>query len=101
MREMAQRRDQPSVQQPGNSIGLRFPDGTVKTMPVDALRGPATSHVCCFCGESVAEQDGEFTTVSTRWREGRQERHQQWAAHHRCVSDRLHPRVRTGPFFED
>jgi hypothetical protein len=49
----------------------------------------------------VAEQDGELTTVSTRWREGGQERHQQWVAHRACVSERLHPRVRTGPFFED
>jgi hypothetical protein len=100
---MAQRRERPPVQRSGSSVGLRFPDGTMKTMPVDALRGPTgSSHVCCFCGETVDEQDREFTTVSARWLEDGQGRHEQWSAHHTCVSDRLHPRVRdAGQSFEE
>ena len=99
---MAKRREQPPVQRSGSSIGLRFPDGTVKSMPVDSRRGAVDAQLCCFCGETVEQQDGDYTTVYVRWLENGQERHQQWPAHHKCVSDRLHPRVRgTGPFFED
>ena len=99
---MGIRREQPSVERSADSIVVRLPDGSVKTMPVDRLRGPVTPDVCCFCGEGVEHSENESVRVGVRWGEGANERAQSWSAHRRCLLERMHDRVAgTGPFFED
>ena len=71
-------------------------------MPLDALRGPVTSDICCFCGQSVEHSDSERIRLSVRWQDGGKERTQSWGAHHECVAERMRERVAgTGPFFGD
>jgi hypothetical protein len=97
---MAQRRDRPPVQRSGSSIDVRLPDGTVKTVPVDALRGRAAPEVCCFCGLSVKHSGSERISLSVRWRDAGRERTQDWSAHRSCLAERMHETVSgAGPFF--
>jgi hypothetical protein len=99
---MAQRRDRPPVQRSGSSIGLRFPDGSVRAMPMGAAADAATADSCCFCGESVEDSDAERVYVSVRWIEDERERTQGWNAHRTCLAERINDAVAgTGPFFGD
>ena len=69
-------------------------------MPVDRSRGPASSDLCCFCGQSVEQSDVDYVRLVAHWTEGGEERSQNWGAHRRCVADRMDARVAgTGPFF--
>ena len=98
---MAQRRDRQPVQRSGNSIGLRFPDGSVRTMPIEAV-DPVTSDLCCFCGESLENSDSERILLSARWLDDGRERTQSWEAHRACLAARMHESSSgTGPFFGD
>ena len=97
---MGVRRERPPIERAAGSITLRLPDGTLKTMPVNEPRGPVTSDLCCFCGESVEQADAERIRLSARWLEDGQEQTQDWGAHHRCLAERMHPSVSgAGPFF--
>lgn len=97
---MGIRRERPPVEQSLNTIKVRFPDGTVKEMPVDDRRARATPGVCCFCGEVIEEADGERIGLSARWLEGGQERTQSWSAHRTCLAERMHgSAAAAGPFF--
>ncbi len=97
---MGVRRERPSEERSANSVTLRFPDGTVKTMPVDDLHGQVTADVCCFCGQSVEPADPERISLAVSWIDGGQERTQTWGAHHTCLVERMHPSAaNTGPFF--
>jgi hypothetical protein len=99
---MGIRREQPGVERSGDSIMVRLPDGSVKTMRMDRSREPATAEVCCFCGESVEHFDSERIRLGVRWVEDGQERSQGWEAHKRCLAERMHERAAgTGPFFGD
>ena len=97
---MAQRRERPPVQRSGTSIGLRFPDGSLRAMPVAAGRDPAAAEICCFCGDSVDGSDAERVQVSVWWIEDGRERTQAWNAHRTCLEERMHDAVAgAGPFF--
>jgi hypothetical protein len=97
---MAQRRDRPPVQRSGNSIDIRLPDGTVKSVPVEALRGPAVSELCCFCGLSTKHAGRDRISISVRWVDSGGERTQEWSAHHGCLAERMHKSAAgVGPFF--
>lgn len=99
---MAQRRDRPPVEISGDSLNIRLPDGKTMSMPVNALRGPVTSDVCCFCGQRVEYADPEHIRIGVRWDDGGKERTQSWGAHHACLVERMHDRVKgQGPFFGD
>jgi hypothetical protein len=99
---MGIRREKPPVERSADSIVVRLPDGSVRTMPVDRTRSPATPDVCCFCGEGVERADGNWIRVDVRWGQGDGEGTQSWGAHRRCLVERMHERVAgTGPFFAD
>jgi hypothetical protein len=83
------RRERPPIERGGTSIRLRLPDGTVKALPVDDARRTSPD-VCCFCGEAVEPDGGEFVRLSARWSEGDEERTQSWDAHRSCLAERLH-----------
>ena len=99
---MGVRRERPPIERAGGSIRLRLPDGSVKEMPVEDMRAaPGDADVCCFCGESVGDEDGERIRVSARWVDHGDERTQSWGAHRACLEQRIHDSVSgTGPFFE-
>jgi hypothetical protein len=85
---MAQRRERPPAQGTRNTIGLRFPDGSVRAMPIEAGRGRGGDS-CCFCGESV-DSDADRMQLSGHWIEDGRERIQEWDAHRTCLLERLH-----------
>jgi hypothetical protein len=91
---MAQRRDRPPVEHPGDSLNIKLPDGTTMSVPLKASVRAATADLCCFCGEPVADTDRPQVQIDARWEHDRAERQQSWAAHHRCLVDRMHQRVR-------
>jgi hypothetical protein len=98
---MSVRRERPPVQGSRNSITLRLPDGTVKTMPVREDRDEGDD-VCCFCGESVEPADSGRISVLARWVDQGHDRTQAWDAHRKCFAERVHDSVSgTGPFFGD
>jgi hypothetical protein len=98
---MGVRRERPPVERSNATIRLRLPDGTVKAMPTDELRTPATADVCCFCGRGAEETDGTMVRLTARWIDDGQDRTQEWGAHRACLAERIHDSVAgTGPFFD-
>ena len=94
---MAQRIQVPSNPGGRNIIELRLPGGA--TISVTDPRGPADPDICCFCGETVDDADSECVTLTASWLEHGSEKHQSWAAHRRCLAERMDERVRgVGPF---
>jgi hypothetical protein len=97
---MGVRRQRPPLERSASSFSVRFPDGTVKAMPVDDRRDPETPAPCCFCGEPLEQSDPERIRLSADWIDDGEERTQSWDAHHRCLALRMHDGVPgTGAFF--
>jgi hypothetical protein len=72
------------------------------SLPVSDSTGPVTSDVCCFCGESLEHANPEYIRIAARWEKDGAERQQSWGAHHGCLLERMHERVKEhGPFFGD
>jgi hypothetical protein len=86
----------------GNSLNIRLPDGRTMSLPVSDSMGSPTSEVCCFCGETVENSSPEHVRLDARWEKDGAEREQSWEAHHGCLLERLHERVKgQGPFVGD
>jgi hypothetical protein len=99
---MGIRRERPPVERSADSILVRLPDGTVKTIPSNTPKESVTADACCFCGHGVERSDAQRIRLSVRWMDEGTERTQSWSAHHTCLAERLHERVSgTGPFFGD
>jgi hypothetical protein len=95
---MAQRRQAPSNPGGHNTIELRLPGGA--TISVTGRHGTFNAETCCFCGETVNDANSEYVTLAASWLEHDTEKRQSWAAHHRCLADKMDERVRgVGPFF--
>jgi hypothetical protein len=99
---MGVRRERPPIERSNNTVTLRLPDGTVKSMPIDQPRDPVTADRCCFCGHGVQHSDPEWIRLAANWTDEGHEKMQSWGAHHRCLLERMHESVAgTGPFFGD
>jgi hypothetical protein len=97
---MAQRRERPPVERGGQGLNVRLPDGRTMSVPGSALRDPVTPDVCCFCGVSVEHSDPQRVRLDARWTSDGTDQHQSWAAHHKCLLERMHEGVMgQGPFF--
>jgi hypothetical protein len=83
------RRERPPVESSLNTIRLRLPDGTVKTMPVESRSGHPSSDSCCFCGATVEQPEREGVVLSARWIDEGEERTQAWVAHRTCLAERV------------
>lgn len=91
---MAQRRDRPPVELSGDSLNIKLPDGTTMSVPLKTPGRAATADLCCFCGEPVEDADAPQIRIDARWEHDGDQRQQSWGAHHRCLVERMHERVK-------